>query len=98
MIVLHTILQFEKSDNKAAIVGYTAAAAGLFFFTEWLIHLPGLNLILGFPIQLVGVLALPLLYVRYGIEGGNILDDVGDATVRVRLFCAVPFEPAGYTS
>ena len=82
---LFTVLQFEKSENKAAIVGYTAAAAGLFFFTEWFIHLPGLNIILGFPIQLVGVLALPLLYVRYGVEGVSFLDDVGDATVRAGL-------------
>ena len=35
--------------------------------------LPGLNLILGFPIQLVGWLALPHLYVRYGVEGGNLV-------------------------
>ena len=37
--------QFEKADNKAAIIGWSAAGLGAFFFTEWLIHLPGLNLV-----------------------------------------------------
>ncbi len=27
--------QFEASDNKAAIVGYSAAAIGALWFSEW---------------------------------------------------------------
>ena len=37
--------QFEKSENKVAIVGYSAGALGAFVFAEWLIHLPGLNFV-----------------------------------------------------
>jgi hypothetical protein len=37
--------------------------------------------LLGFPVQLIGVLSLPYLYVKYGIEGGNFVDDVGNAAV-----------------
>jgi hypothetical protein len=39
--------------------------------------------LLGFPIQLIGVLSLPLLYTRYVAESNNIVDDIGDATVRL---------------
>ena len=28
-------VQFEASDNKAAIVGYSAAAIGALWFSEW---------------------------------------------------------------
>jgi hypothetical protein len=38
-------LQFEKADNKGAIIGYSAAAFGALVLTEWLIHLPGLSLV-----------------------------------------------------
>ncbi len=38
-------LQFEKSNNKAAIVGWTAAGVGAFFVTEWLLHLPLLDVV-----------------------------------------------------
>lgn len=37
----------HPSDLRVQIVGYSAAALGAFFFVEWLIHLPGLNLVGG---------------------------------------------------
>jgi hypothetical protein len=40
-----------------------------------LIHLPALNVLLGFPIQLLGLLALPYLGVRYLIDGGDVSKD-----------------------
>lgn len=58
-------LQFERAENKPAIVAWTSAAIFAFFFSEWLIHLPGLNVLLGFPVQLVGLLVLPSLGLRY---------------------------------
>lgn len=67
--------KFEKSDNKGAIIGYGAAGLIAFFFSEWLIHLPLLNFLLGFPIQLVGLLSLPYLGVRYLAEGENFQQD-----------------------
>lgn len=39
--------QFEKSENKPAIIGYSAAALGAFFTAEWLIHLPLLDFVSG---------------------------------------------------
>ena len=39
------LLQFEKSDNKGAIIGYGAAGLIAFFFSEWLIHLPLLSFV-----------------------------------------------------
>ena len=38
-------LQFEKSNNKGAIIGWTAATAFAIFFSEWLIHLPLFNVV-----------------------------------------------------
>ncbi|CAL8467120.1 g6656 [Coccomyxa elongata] len=75
--------KFEKSNNKAAIVGWTAAGVGAFFVTEWLLHLPLLDVLLGFPVQLIGVAALPYFYVKYVIEGDSLVDDVGAAAKKV---------------
>ena len=38
-------MQFEKTEKKPAVIGWTAAAVGAFFVTEWLIHLPLLNVV-----------------------------------------------------
>ncbi|EIE26783.1 hypothetical protein COCSUDRAFT_64655 [Coccomyxa subellipsoidea C-169] len=75
--------KFEKSDKKAAIVGWTAAGVGAFFITEWLLHLPLLDALLGFPVQLIGVAALPYFYVKYAVEGDSIVDDLGAAAKKV---------------
>lgn len=76
--------KFEASDNKAAIVAYSAAAVFALWFSEWLIHLPALNFILGFPIQLLGLVLLPYLGVKYFVEkDGSITDDAGRAVKKV---------------
>lgn len=76
--------KFEASDNKAAIVGYSAAAIGALWFSEWLIHLPLLDFLLGFPIQLLGLSLLPYFGVKYYVEKeGNITSDAGKAFDRV---------------
>jgi len=71
--------KFEKAENKPAVIGLSAAAAGAFFFTEWLIHLPLMNVLLGFPIQLLGVVMLPVLGVRYLVNGKSVAADASDA-------------------
>ena len=38
--------------------------------------------LLGFPLQLVGILALPWAYVKYVDESNSIVDDIGSAAVR----------------
>lgn len=40
-------LQFEASDNKAVVIGYSVAAVFAFFFAEWFIHLPLFNFVSG---------------------------------------------------
>ncbi|GBF87293.1 tRNA-dihydrouridine synthase [Raphidocelis subcapitata] len=67
--------KFEKAENKPVVIAYISAAAFAIFFSEWLIHLPALNVLLGFPIQLLGLLALPYLGVRYLIDGGDVSKD-----------------------
>lgn len=92
--------QFEKADNKPALLGWGVAGLSVFFFAEWLIHLPGLNFVrsgglvdhqmiyphsppqlLGFPIQLLGLVMLPYLVVRYYVDGADLAKDAGDAVV-----------------
>ncbi|KAK9835044.1 hypothetical protein WJX81_006644 [Elliptochloris bilobata] len=75
--------KFEASSNKPAIVGYSAAALGAFFFLEWLIHLPGLNLILGFPLETVAVLLLPYFGVKYLVDKDDVAADISNAVNRV---------------
>eukprot|EP00955_Chlamydomonas_euryale_P062938 358513-Chlamydomonas_euryale.AAC.9 len=43
--LLACMLQFEKVENKPVAVAYVAAAVGALFFTEWLIHLPALDIV-----------------------------------------------------
>lgn len=74
-------VQFENSNNKPVVVGYTIGAVAAFFTAEWLIHLPGLDILLGFPVQLIGVLVLPYLAVKYLANGESVLDDVATAVV-----------------
>lgn len=79
--------KFEKSSNKPAVLGYSAGAVAAFFVAEWLIHLPGLDILLGFPVQLVGLLALPWLVVRYALDSKDVTADVGQAvsTITAKL-------------
>ena len=37
--------------------------------------------LLGFPLQLVGVLSLPWAYIKYVDEGNSVVDDIGSAAV-----------------
>lgn len=68
--------KFEKAENKPVIIAWISAAAFAFFISEWLIHLPALNVLLGFPIQLLGLLMLPYLGIRYLVDGGDVAKDV----------------------
>lgn len=53
-----------------------------------LIHLPLLNFLLGFPIQLLGLALLPYFGVKYFVEKDSIKGDAGDAFVsRLALLC-----------
>ena len=43
--------------------------------------------LLGFPLQLVGVLSLPWAYLKYVDEGDSIVDDLGSAAVSCLSSC-----------
>lgn len=75
--------KFEKSDKKGAVIGWSAAAVFAFFFSEWLIHLPLLNVLLGFPIQLIGLLFLPYAVVKYALDDDDYISDIRGASDRV---------------
>lgn len=75
--------KFEKAENKPGVIGWAAAAIFAFFTAEWLIHLPALDVILGFPVQLVGLLALPYLCVRWFVDGVSAGKDIEDAVGNV---------------
>jgi hypothetical protein len=47
------------------------------YFVESLIHLPVLNLVIGFPLELLGVISAGVLALRYLKDGG---DAEADAT------------------
>ena len=38
-------VQFESADNKPVIIAYGVAGLLSLFFTEWLIHLPALDVV-----------------------------------------------------
>lgn len=44
-VVSHTNTQFEKADNKPALLGWGFAGLSVFLFSEWLIHLPLFNFV-----------------------------------------------------
>lgn len=75
--------KFEKTENKPVVIGYVAAAAFAFITAEWLIHLPVLDFLLGFPVQLVGLLALPYLGVRWFVDGQSAGKDIEEAVGKV---------------
>lgn len=76
--------KFESSPNKIAISGWTVGIAIGILFAEWLIHRPLLNILLGFPIQLLGLLTLPYLGVRYYVDKtGKPADDFNSAAKTV---------------
>lgn len=52
-------------------------------FLTRLIHLPLFNFLLGFPIQLLGLVLLPYLGVKYYVDNESLTDDASKAFVRL---------------
>lgn len=71
--------KFEKLDTntKIAVVGWGAAFISAFIFAEWCMHLPALDFLIGFPVQLIGLLVTPSLLYRYLKEGKDFSKDFG---------------------
>lgn len=75
--------KFDKAENKPTVIGIGVGALAAFFFVEWLIHLPVLDILLGFPAQLLGVLLGPYLLVRYLVDKEDIIQDVEAVVAKV---------------
>ncbi|KAL3154480.1 hypothetical protein ABBQ32_013944 [Trebouxia sp. C0010 RCD-2024] len=71
--------KYENANNKPAVAAWAGASVFAIFFAEWLIHRPGLNILLGFPIQLFGLLLLPGAIVKYLVEKDDPSEDVRGA-------------------
>ena len=51
---------------------------------EWFIHLPLFNVLLGFPIQFVGLVVTPYLALRYYVDKeGDLMDDAEELVAKV---------------
>jgi hypothetical protein len=75
--------RWEKAENKGAIIGGFAAAATALVVGEWVIHLPLLNVLLGFPVQLLGLFVMPPLAVRYLVGGKSVEKDVEEQVGKI---------------
>lgn len=75
--------KWEKADNKPVLIGYAAAAAAALWIGEWFAHLPALDVLVGFPIQLVGFFTLPYLGVRWFVDGKDAGKDIEEAVTYV---------------
>lgn len=75
--------KFEQAENKPVVIGYSVAAVATVFFAEYIIHLPLFNVLLGFPIQLLGLAMVPVLGIRYVIEEKDAGKDAKDAVDKV---------------
>ncbi|KAL6778917.1 hypothetical protein ACKKBG_A04040 [Auxenochlorella protothecoides x Auxenochlorella symbiontica] len=75
--------KFEKAQNKPAVIGYGVGAFVAVWFAEWLIHLPLFNVLLGFPIQFLGLASLPYLYIKYVQEGQDYISDAEEVVKKI---------------
>ena len=72
--------KFERmpSDKRVPVVGYSVGAVAAFVFIEKILHTPGLDILLGGPVQIVGILALPTIVTRYVLDGKDWMQDAGE--------------------
>lgn len=75
--------KFDKSDNKPVVIGYSVGAVIAFIVLERIINAPVLNIILGWPLQTLGLLLTPYLAVRYLNDGEDWYADATDVADKV---------------
>ena len=68
--------QWDKAEPKPIIAAYGVGLLVGLYFVESFIHLPVLNLVIGFPLELLGVVSAGALALRYLKQGGDIEADV----------------------
>lgn len=69
--------KWEKAENKPVLVGYGVGGLVALSITETVVHAPVLNVLLGFPLELLGILSAGSLALRYLKEGEDPLEDLG---------------------
>ena len=57
------------------VAGYGVGLLVGLYFVESFIHLPVLNLVIGFPLELLGVMSAGALALRYLKQGGDVEAD-----------------------
>jgi hypothetical protein len=79
---------WDTVENKPVVVGYSVGLLVGLYFVESLIHLPVLNLVIGFPLELLGVMSAGALALRYTVEGVDPTTDL--AKVQATLQDTLP--------
>ena len=71
--------EFEKypQDKKVAVAGWGAAALGAFVFAEKIMHTVVFDFLIGGPVQMLGLLALPGIALKF-IDGKDLAGEAGD--------------------
>ncbi|CAG9465455.1 unnamed protein product [Pedinophyceae sp. YPF-701] len=67
--------KFEKTDKKAAVIGYSVAGTIAFVLAEKIIHAPLLSLLLGEPLEIIGLFTAIYLALRYVKDEVDPMDD-----------------------
>lgn len=75
--------KWEKSDKKVPVIGYSVATLVAIILIEKIVHFPVLNVLLGIPLELVGVFSTVFLGVRYVKEKKDPLTDVDDIVGKI---------------
>lgn len=73
------IFQYSLTASDIAFHACSLGAAVAIYFSEYLIHLPLFNVLLGFPIQLLGLLSIPVRANPRESKRNNIADSWRDA-------------------
>jgi len=74
---------WDKSDKKVAVVGYSIATLVGLYVIESIAHLPVLNVLIGVPLELLGIFSAGALGYRYLKENQDPFADISDFTGKV---------------
>merc|ERR1711865_570215 len=72
--------KFEASENQPVVIGYGVGFLVALYIVESLIHLPLLNILVGFPLEVLGLCSAGVLGYKYFAEDGKPEEDL-DATL-----------------
>jgi len=67
---------WEKVDNKPVVAGYSVALLVATFFALKFTHLPVIDILIGVPLEVLGIFSAVFLGYRYVKEDGDAYKDV----------------------